>query len=220
MTTATSTNLVIQLNYDTVAEDPTEREDEYWTVISFERDHIGHTAKDSINFFHAHWLHRFRCGTAYRLNYSSHGPHCDWSLYDSETTEHHITSDWVDTRFDGLLVTRPRMSKYLPKDKAARYKAAETFIEMYARWCNGDCYCFKLANEDWWSGTFYGDDGLKDELQIEIDAALKENPAIKRVLITGDARWLAEYLHLKTPEGVTLYDDVEDPSEFETDDWE
>jgi len=204
---------VIELIYDRDCANPTDEGE--WEVISFSDDNkTTHKPKDSLYFMGLGWRQRFKYATAFRLNYTEHGL-CEWSLYDTKNVQHYINQAWVDERFDGVL-RWVGDCKYLPKDKVKRYKMAEAFIETYTNWCNGSCYAFQIRVEhggeqdDAWHGTYYGDDGMEDDIQGELDALLKKHPTIERVFVTGSMRWLGSYLSLKLPKGVEIHKDVKD----------
>jgi len=144
-------NYTITIEQDPDCEDPSSW-DLGWTPYSFSRKHI-HSNYVSPNQFFILKYHqdvvpknigitrKLEVGTAFILSYYEHGG-CSWSLQGEGAQ-----CPWDSVDVAGILLWE-HSPKDLPKGVVERTKWARSFLNSYNLWLNGECYWFKVEQED------------------------------------------------------------------------
>ena len=149
-------------------------------------------------------------GTAFWLSYYEHGDG-RWSIYNGKTPG----NQWDGVRIAGLLTFESKASN-LPKSQEDRRKQADSFLDTYNNWSNGNVFMFHIDrltppddNEDFCLDTdsdkcvvedlvssngFYGD----DDLFMGVRESLKESGFKKgdQITVDGDHKWIEDYHEL------------------------
>lgn len=171
-----------------------------WKLYSFNRRHHSHAdpetffpnGKPTIGF-----RRKLDTGLAFVLSYFEHGA-CQWSRQGTGPQ-----CQWDNVKVAGVLVWEHTPKEMGAKSKEARAKDADSFLETYTSWCNGDVYgyavsevvtlpCGHTERRDLDSCFgFYGND--LTYFASEIKAALAGDTEIQ---FEGDAKEMSGYLNL------------------------
>lgn len=127
---------IVSLHYDDNPENPCELGG--WKVYSFNRRHVN--CRNREDFFvdgkpTIGFRRKLGVGLAFGLNYYEHGL-CAWYRH---------RWDVVDS--GGVLVWENKPKYIGAKTYEDRAKDADSFLEMYTKWCNGEVYGFDVKEE-------------------------------------------------------------------------
>lgn len=154
-----------------------------WKLCSFNRRHVGYQGPDEFLPPSLGLRRKLEVGTAFMLSYYEHGL-CRWSLQGQGPQ-----CQWDTTRTAGILLWEGDL-KDLPKGYDKREKWAESMLETYTCWCNGEVYGYSIE-EDGVQGDscfgFYGND--LDYMAEQVRGLINGD----EVEIEGDAKDLAAY---------------------------
>jgi hypothetical protein len=189
----------IAIEADTDCESPAECECT-WHPYSFNRHHINHRSPDE--FFDDNgrprlWLrNKLRVGLAFVLSYHEHGL-CLWFL---QGTKYTPDAQWDTTGMAGVLVWEDPPDHIGGKTYDERKEDAESFLESYTDWCNGDCHgyvieksrtCALCAHDDWEEiDSCWGFCG--DYIAEAVKEAIPEDATEENTTIEGDGAYLVE----------------------------
>lgn len=179
-----------------------------WTLYSFATKHA--SFKNPFDFFkeddpeieatslQKEVEEKLKVGHAFVLSYYEHG-NCEWSLQGEGPQ-----CRWDSVHTAGIMIFDEAecgpMGAETLEDRA---KDAESFLETYTCWCNGEVYGYEIADvthckecgheivkpvEDGSCWGFYGND--IDSMAEQVRDALDGDTDIQ---ITGDADWLADH---------------------------
>ncbi|OHD23795.1 MAG: hypothetical protein A2Y38_17040 [Spirochaetes bacterium GWB1_59_5] len=120
-------------------------------------------------------------GTAFMLDYYEHGGSA-WSLHGEG-----MQCRWDTSSYDGILIWENKPSDMGAKTREARAKDANSFLETYNCWANGQGYGYEIENEEGedidscWG--FYGND-----LKHMVEDNIKPHLVGKEYEVRGEAR--------------------------------
>ena len=156
--------LYLDIHHDSDVESPCENDG--FKLYSFIRDHRSHRDPEKLPFSKRALKRMFDRQAAWLLDYYEHSL-CSWSLAGAGHQ-----CQWDTSRCAGILVWAQPLAD-LNRDPAARTKQAESFLEVYTDWCNGNCYWYRLEDENEEDvdtcGGYYGDDHLIDGLNETLE---------------------------------------------------
>ncbi len=176
--------------------------DEYWKLVSFNSRHYGYEDPykylTKVNKYgeivpaNIGIKRKIDCGTAFWLSYFEHGQ-CEWSL-----KGHGYQCRWDTTQIAGILLWDTNI-KELPKTFEKREKWAESYLEAYTSWSNGEIYYYSIEDEESGKsiescGGFLGNDDDMFKLIKE------QTKGYEIVRIKGNAKDLADYHDLQVKE--------------------
>jgi len=141
-----SNRLVIGIHHDPDCENPLEEWDGQWALYSFHRDHSS-TGSDLDK-----WVEddkptialrkKLSVGLAFVLDYYEHGGFM-WSLAGSGPQCQFDTANGA-----GILVWENKPSDMGAKDFLSRRKDAQSALDTYNAWGNGQCYGFSIETDE------------------------------------------------------------------------
>jgi len=185
--------------------------DGQWTLISFNRNsiHYGNpdnylrVTNDNSKVIPADigLASKMRAGLAFILQYYEHG----LGRYDIQG--HGPICKWDTTSFGGILIWTHKPGDMGAKSYADRQKDAESFLEEYNAWMNGDAYGYSISDRE--GNPVDGCWGFlgSDYMSQEVSGHFKPGDRIK---LEGEAASMFYESHL--PEGVELVEDFDEIS--------
>lgn len=193
------TKLILTLENDSDAENPCDEDG--WKLISFQQGNLSYQIKEryvkcSVDGKFTVGADigiekKLQVGTAFVLDYSSHGPPHKWFLGDKNRE-----CRYWEPQCYGILLWEWPVDGLGAKTYQDREKDAAAFLKLYTEWSNGHAIWFELEDENGKEiarcGNLYDEDG---GLQECINEFLDDDDEI--VEVKGKAAWLAEYLTLK-----------------------
>jgi hypothetical protein len=205
-------NLTLEINIDSDTEQPDSGYDG-WRLVSFGRRHTNH--EDPAKYVNAFdqrtrevtpanigFTKKLKVGLAFWLSYYEHGQGA-WSLIGEGTQ-----CPWDTAYLAGILIWTGKPGDIGAKTLDDRAEDARGFLESFNDWMNGNCYWFRLTNENGDEiesiGGLIGDEALSEVVSEELRAGDK-------VVIAGGAAWLKS--HLTLPSGVNLVDEFPEAPE-------
>ena len=191
-----------------------------WTLYSFCRRHLHFCAPDdlpclkrgpALTFTHDGDVKincpelrvKVRTGLAHVLSYFEHGNSL-WMLKDGHQPAG-VEYMWDGVRVAGLLVWNHDPSDMGAKSYADRAKDAQSFLDEYNAWANGDGLCYTIEDAE---GNMidscmgYVSDNKADMIN-DIRAAIRETPG-HEIELTGDCAWVTCVEELSKPEEVAV----------------
>lgn len=172
-----SRKLVLRIEHDPDCECPMTACDGMWTLHSFNRRSIHYTNPDTFFPINIGLRRKMAVGLAFMLDYYEHGlgmysisgggPQCQWDT----------------ARGAGILIWGNKPDEMGAKTVEDREKDAQSFLDEYNDWMNGNCYYFILEDTDGKTldscGGFIGTNYIKEVINehLEPDDA---------VMVTGD----------------------------------
>lgn len=172
--------LILTIENDSCTDNPLGDNGE-WEMVSFDRCHRGFHNREE--FDDIGFRRKLETGTAFLLDYYEHG-NCVWSRHGAGPQ-----CRWDTSQGAGFLIWKGDR-KYYPKTFEERAKWADSALEEYTSWCNGECYYFSLttsAGVDVEScGGYIGSDHLLSCLRHDV---LKEGDYVH---VTGECKWIAD----------------------------
>jgi hypothetical protein len=127
---------IVRLMTDDFAPRPDEM-DCQWKVYSFKRHHKHSVDKEKLLPPTIGLRRKLQVGLAFLLRYSEHGL-CSWTTAGDQQDFDHA---------DGLLLWEYDPKEIGNKTYADREKDADTFLETFTCWCNGECYGYRVQEE-------------------------------------------------------------------------
>lgn len=135
---------------------------------------------------------QFKAGTAFLLSYYEHGRSL-WMLKEGRIPAG-VEFQWDGVRVAGLLRWEGKVGDLGPKTQPDRMKDAQTFLDIYNAWANGEGYGYTIEDEvteevldSCWG--FYGSD--TNYFLEEIKDHLKDYALVG---VYGDAAWIGRDL--------------------------
>ena len=194
-----------------------------WTLYSFCRRHLHFCAPDDLPCSKRGPAIRFtvvgnelemkvcdpglrvkmRVGLAFVLSYYEHSGSL-WMLKDGNIPGG-VEFQWDGTRIAGLLVWNHDPSDMGAKSYPDRMKDAQSFLDEYNAWANGDGLCYTIEDAE---GNMidscmgYVSDNKADMIN-DIRAAIRETPG-HEIELTGDCAWVTCVEELSKPEEVAV----------------
>lgn len=168
----------LTVEHDEDCECPIQFENTGDRIISFSSRHNNFCHPDSLPYTPAELKKLLSRGLAYWLSYYEHGS-CLWQLADGPKIPG-STCPWDSVSRAGLLV----LSANCHRLKSKRRELAVDLVAEYTRWCNGECYWYRLADADDEDidscGGFIGLDWLKQHITYEWGKQYRIEPATIR----------------------------------------
>lgn len=178
--------LTVYINHDPDTECPNEQECT-WRLVSFNNRHVNYEDREKYFPLTIGLRRKLEVGTAFILDYSEHGL-CRWGVEGTIDMP-----SWDSSSCAGILLWEHNPSVMGAKTYEERKKNAEYFCEKYTDWANGNCYWIEILDAEGKeverSGGIIGDDALTEALNESIEEG-------DQVIVRGDRKWLAQYLHL------------------------
>ena len=181
---------ILTIGYDSDVERPDSGYDG-WRPVSFSCRHSNFEHPDRYRLQRRENIglrRKLQVGLAFWLSYYEHSL-CKWSLRGEGPQ-----CPWDSVTMAGILIWTGKPAGIGAKTYADRATDARHFLEQYTDWCNGNCYWFSLDDTDGklldCCGGFIG----TDQLAEAINDVLKDSD---RVIVEGEAAYLAKYLSLK-----------------------
>lgn len=171
-----SRRLYLRIMFDPDTDSPCEYDG--FKLYSFNRRHASFCDPEKLPLSPLALRNKLRAGTAFWLDYYEHGL-CCWSLAGDGPQD-----QWDTARRAGLLIWE-EPAKHLGSEHTyeGRRKQAESFLETYTDWCNGNTFWYQLEDEleahvDS-CGGFIGDehliDGLNEVLEPDDVVCIRES---------------------------------------------
>jgi len=183
---------IVTLNYDDIPESPNDWGS--WKLYSFQARHVSYRnpndffpeGKPTIGF-----RRKLDVGLAFVLSYGEHGT-CRWFRQGTSYCD-----PWDTTRFAGILVWENSPKDIGAKSYEDRAKDADSFLETYTNWCNGNVYGFDLDEEVVLPcGHTKRENYTSCYGFYDVESLAQEVAAIVRgdqVRFEGDAKYLSNY---------------------------
>lgn len=157
----TAPTLTVRIEHDQDCESPMDC-DGQWKLYSFSHRHNNYEDPESFRDEHGNvkigLRRKLDVGLAFLLDYFEHGQGC-WSR-----SGHGPQCQWDNSPGAGLLIWEHKPSDIGAKTMEARGKDADSFLDVYNDWANGNCYGYVIEDADeeidsCWG--FIGDDVLR-----------------------------------------------------------
>jgi hypothetical protein len=127
----------LTLHHDDSPTNPMER-DGQWTLYSFNNRHNSYKDPDKFLPPSIGLRRKLTAGLAFLLSYYEHG-NCEWSLQDQG-----VQDRWDTVRCAGILIWEHPVDEMGAKTYEDRAKDANSFLETYTCWCNGEVYGYTI----------------------------------------------------------------------------
>lgn len=161
--------LVVEVNYEQDVPNPNDDGD--WKLVSFNSRHVNFEHPD--NYFEGGkprrgLANKLRAGTAFLLSYFEHGQ-CQWSLQGTGPQ-----CNWDTVQLAGLLLWTQPVKNLGPRTYESRSKNAESYLQRYTAWCNGEVYQYMVrddeeSNSGEGCGGFFDAESLVDSIATDVD---------------------------------------------------
>ena len=186
-----------------------------WTLYSFNRKHLHFVHPDdlpcskrgpAVTFTHDGDVKincpelrvKVRTGLAHVLSYFEHGNSL-WMLKDGHQPAG-VEFQWDGCRVAGLLVWNHDPSDMGAKSYADRAKDAQSFLDEYNAWANGEGYSYSITDE---AGDEISSCGGYTETASMV-SDIRYHTAGREVTLTGDCAWITSVEELSKPEEVAV----------------